>query len=289
MTNDKNAPDDMPDSTWIYQLHDGRMNIGFQPPIGPYFRNRMYVAADLCTCKKDDVSLPDIEKDPLGHHITAINRLGYSVEVLIKIEENSPATSSAAVSQDEKCLGSSSGTNAAMSLHGEPADAQERGKCWRCGGEGVWMAGADQGIPVECSPCPAPEREYNDKGWLITDRPGAENSTGAQADITFFKEAYEHAWKWVERLIWDKKLSDKECIGALQHSPYAPWNHAPEKWDTSHKEYDDEIKAVAAKDEALREAAEALKCCRHYTYWPTLLKIIDRALSKIEAVLGGRG
>lgn len=55
-------------------------------------------------------------------------------------------------------------------LTSPPAQTDARQECWRCDGDGVWMAGADKCDPVKCDPCPAPERQYNEKGWLLLDK-----------------------------------------------------------------------------------------------------------------------
>lgn len=47
--------------------------------------------------------------------------------------------------------------------------ASLRPDCWRCNGTGTY-GGPENPDDYKCDPCPAPAREYTDKGYLIVDK-----------------------------------------------------------------------------------------------------------------------
>ena len=53
-------------------------------------------------------------------------------------------------------------------LRGRP-NPREQQVCCRCHGTSEWYGNDGQYGPIKCDPCPAPEPEYNEKGWLIKD------------------------------------------------------------------------------------------------------------------------
>lgn len=42
-------------------------------------------------------------------------------------------------------------------------------------------------------------------------------------------------WRWIERAIFDDKLTHGDCLAVIAHHPSAPWKNG--RWDVDHKPY----------------------------------------------------
>lgn len=48
-------------------------------------------------------------------------------------------------------------------------------------------------------------------------------------------DTWRYLWKWVERGLFDKHISENEALNAMAHYPSAPWKNG--RWDVDHKGY----------------------------------------------------
>jgi hypothetical protein len=94
------------------------------------------------------------------------------------------------------------------------------------------------------------------------------NSDDLKKALTLATEAeqlrydLEFVWKCVERAKWNPKIFGKPetAIENMVLYPNAPWNNKERwNWDTSHKNYDSEIKNYVAENEQLRDAVRQLE------------------------------
>lgn len=78
--------------------------------------------------------------------------------------------------------------------------------------------------------------------------PAPQPAEGAMTDDVSF------IWKWIERAIYDPRISAGDALSVIAHHPCAPWKNG--RWDVDHKPYADQFYKHFPQAAAIRGGAE---------------------------------